>query len=150
MQNLFSRLWTGSLSAAIAPCASIAIADEPVIVLHDDIAWRAMGNSGMEMAVLTGDPATAAPYSFMIKVPQGTRIPPHSHPDVWRHSTIISGKLLWAFGDTFDDAAMVALTPGSFWTEPSGANHYRWARDSDVLGVGTAMGPSGMTPVESN
>ncbi|WP_420862564.1 cupin domain-containing protein [Algirhabdus cladophorae] len=150
MQNLLSRTWTFSLSAAIGLCASIALAEEPKIVIHEEISWRAMGNSGMEMAVLTGDPRTAAPYSFMVKMPQGTRIPPHSHPDVWRHSTIISGTLLWAFGDTFDEAAMVALTPGSFWTEPSGANHYGWARDGDVLAVGTAMGPSGMMPAKSN
>jgi quercetin dioxygenase-like cupin family protein len=150
MQNLLSHTWTVSLSAAIGLCASIALAEEPEIVIHEEISWRAMGNSGMKMAVLTGNPATAAPYSFMVKVPQGTRIPPHSHPDVWRHSTIISGTLLWAFGDTFDEAAMVALTPGSFWTEPSGANHYGWARDGDVLAVGTAMGPSGMMPAKSN
>lgn len=141
-----SPIRANALSVAVVLFASAASADEPLIVLHDDIAWRAMGNSGMEMAVLTGDPAQSGPYSFMIKAPQGTRIPQHAHPDVWRHSTIISGTLLWAFGDTFDEAAMVALTPGSFWTEPSGTNHYGWARDGDVLAVGTAMGPSGMIP----
>lgn len=143
----FSRMRDAVLSAALILAASMASADEPLILVHEDIDWRAMGGSGMEMAILSGDPAAAAPYSFMVRVPQGTRIPPHSHPDTWRHSTIISGTMLWAFGDTFDEAAMVALTPGSFWTEPPGANHYGWARDGDVLAVGTAMGPSGMSPV---
>lgn len=142
-----SRIRSGALPAALVLVASVVSADEPVIVLPEDVAWRAVGNSGMEMAVLAGDPAQAAPYSFMVKVPKGTRLPPHAHPDAWRHSTIISGTLLWAFGDTFDEASMITLTPGSFWTEPSGANHYGWARDGDVLAVGTAMGPSGMIPV---
>jgi hypothetical protein len=135
------------LAAALIVGATAAMAEEPVILLPEDMTWRAMGASGMEMAILAGDPTVAAPYSFMVRVPQGTRLPPHSHPDVWRHSTILSGTLLWAFGDTFDEAAMVALTPGSFWTEPPGANHYGWARDSDVVAIGTAMGPSGMRPV---
>lgn len=136
-----------ALGAALA-VADPGIAEEPVIVLHDDIVWSPMGASGMEMTVLTGDPATAAPYSFMIRAPQGTKIPPHSHDDIWRHSTVVSGTLLWAFGDTWDEAAMVELTPGSFWTEPAGANHYGWARDGDVLAVGTAMGPTGTTPAQ--
>jgi quercetin dioxygenase-like cupin family protein len=127
--------------------ASLAGAEEPVIVLHDDIEWRAAGNSGMEIAILSGDPTQAGPYSFIVRVPQGTRLPPHSHPDPWRYSTIVSGTLLWAFGDTVDEAAMVELTPGSFWSEPPGANHYGWARDSDVVAFGVGMGPTGMTPV---
>ncbi len=143
----FSHIRVGGLSAAMIVVASMACADDPVIVLHEDIAWRAMGSSGMQMAILAGDPTQSGPYSFVVKVPQGTRLPPHSHPDAWRHSTIISGTLLWAFGDTFDEASMVALSPGSFWTEPPGANHYGWARDGDVLAVATAMGPSGMVPV---
>lgn len=150
MFRRFSHIQAGAFSAGIVLFASVAIADEPVIVLHDDVAWRAMGNSGAEMAILAGDPMQAGPNSFMVRVPQGTRLPPHAHPDVWRHSTIISGTLMWALGDTFAEASMVALTPGSFWTEPSGANHYGWAWSGDVLAVGTAMGPSGMVPAPKN
>lgn len=127
--------------------AAGAGAEEPTILLHDDIEWRAAGGSGMEVAILAGDPTASGPYSFMVRVPQGVRLPPHSHPDLWRHSVIVSGTMLWAFGDTFDEEAMVALTPGSFWTEPPGANHYGWARDGDVIAFGTGMGPTGMVPV---
>ncbi len=46
-------------------------------------------------------------------------------------------------------AATVALTPGSFWTDPQGANHYGWPRDGDVIAVGAAKGPTGMAPAGS-
>ena len=142
IKTIFSAI----LISAAAGFAGPAVAEEPVITLYEDIAWTPMGASGMEMAVLIGDPTQEGPYTFMIRAPQGTQIPPHSHSDAWRHSTIVSGTLLWAFGDTWDEAAMVELTPGSFWSEPAGANHFGWARDSDVLAVGTAMGPTTTTP----
>mgnify|MGYP006295175139 FL=1 len=147
MNRNIVNLTRAGLAAAVIGMAAMAAAEDPIIVLPGDIAWRAAGASGMEIAILTGDPSVAGPYTFMVRVPQGTVIPPHSHPDVWRHSTILSGTLMWAFGDTFDEAAMTALPPGSFWTEPANANHYGWARDGDVVAVGTAMGPSGMVPV---
>jgi quercetin dioxygenase-like cupin family protein len=85
---------------------------------------------------------------MIIKVPAGTKIPPHSHPDRWRNSVILSGTLYFAFGDKWDDAKLQAFTPGSFWTEPPGSDHFAWAKDSEVIAMVTAMGPSGRTPVK--
>jgi hypothetical protein len=93
MNRNFVNLTRAGLAAAVMGIAGMAAAEDPIIVLPGDIAWRAAGASGMEIAILTGDPSVAGPYTFMVRVPQGTVIPPHSHPDVWRHSTIVSGTL---------------------------------------------------------
>ncbi len=150
MFRQLSRIRTSALSAAVVLFASGASADAPVIVLHEDLAWRAIGNSGMEMAVLTGDPTQAGPYSVMLKVPKGALLHLDALSSAWRHSTIISGTLAWITGNSFEEGSMTALPPGSFWTVPSDANQRGWAWDGDVLAVVTAMGPSGMAALDGN
>lgn len=140
-------------SAAVAAsliCLTLAPAhaQEPIFVTPDDVQWRAMGPPGMEVAVLTGDPMAEGVYTMLIKVPAGMRLPPHTHADAWRHSVVVSGTLLFGIGETFDEAAMRELPQGSFWTEHADVAHFAWARDGEVIGLLTAMGPSGTTPVK--
>lgn len=138
---------SGALSAALALVASMANADEPIISLHEDVAWRAVGNSGTEMAVLTDEPTQAGPYSVMIKVPKGALWQPDVLSSKLRHITVISGTLVWTIGNSFEHASMTNLSPGSFWKVPSDANQRGWAWDGDVFAVVTAMGPGSATSV---
>jgi len=124
-----------------------AQADQPVILTPDAIEWHAVGDAGMQVAIVQGDPATPGPYSMLIKVPAALQIPPHSHPDAFRTSVVISGVFHFAFGDAWDEAALQPFDPGAVWTEPPGANHFAWARDGEVVALLTAIGPTGSTPV---
>lgn len=130
-------------SLAQAPAA----AEQPVIASADKVIWKPMGPAGMAVSVVAGDPTQAAPYTMLIKIPAGMKIPPHSHPDRWRMSVIISGTLHFGFGDKWDDAALKVFTPGTIWSEPPGANHFVWAKDGEVIAMLTAIGPTGSTPV---
>ena len=131
---------------AQAPAQSVKPTEQPVIMTLDKVVWRPMGPPGMTVAVVHGDPSAAAPYTMLIKIPAGMKIPPHSHPDGWRTSVIISGTLHFGFGNTWDDAALKAFPPGTIWTEPPGANHFVWAKSGEVIAMLTAMGPTGSVP----
>ncbi len=133
-------------TACLTVAATGYAGGEPVILLPDEIDWLAVGNAGMEVAVVHGNPNAAGPYSMLIKVPAGMRIPPHSHPEMLRTSIVVAGTFHFAFGDTWDEAALVPFTPGTVWTEPAGANHFGWARDGEVIAMVTAEGPTGRTP----
>jgi quercetin dioxygenase-like cupin family protein len=138
-----------AIASFVAPALAQApaTAEQPVIVMPDKITWKPMGTAGMAVSVVTGDPTKAAPYTMLIKIPAGMKIPPHSHPDLWRTSVVISGTIHFGFGNKWDDAALKPFTPGTIWTEPPGANHFVWAKDGEVIAMLTAMGPTGSIPV---
>src|SRR5215831_19535599 len=56
---------------------------------------------GAKIAVLEGDPAKEGPFVFRVKVPDGYRIPPHTHPKPER-VTVISGSFHLGMGEKFD------------------------------------------------
>src|SRR5262245_65989874 len=57
---------------------------------------------GAKFAVLEGDPTKEGPFVFRVKVPDGYRIPPHTHPKPER-VTVISGSFQLGMGDAFDE-----------------------------------------------
>ena len=92
--------------------------------------------------ILFGDPRVEGLYVTRTFIPRGTRTIPHFHPDS-RTVTVISGTCYYGRGDVFDEERMVAMPPGSFFTEPAGVPHFIWAKDGDVVVQTTAIGPSG-------
>lgn len=102
------------------------------------------GVAGVQMRPLAGSPKQSGLYTIMIKVPKGTTIKPHSHPDD-RSAVVVQGTFYFAFGDTFDESALKALSAGSFYTEPPGANHFAMTKDEDVVVYITGAGPTGTT-----
>jgi hypothetical protein len=53
---------------------------------------------GAKIAVLEGDPGKDGPFVFRVKVPDGYRIPPHTHPKMER-VTVISGQFNIGMGE---------------------------------------------------
>mgnify|MGYP003547828375 CR=1 FL=1 len=131
---------------ATAQAPAPDVASKPIIAALDELNWRPVGNTGMMSALVHGDPGAAAPFTMVMKIPAGTKLPPHSHPDLWRTSIVVSGTLYFGFGDTWDEAALKPMKPGTVWTEPAGANHFLWAKDGEVIAKLTAMGPTGSKP----
>jgi pimeloyl-ACP methyl ester carboxylesterase len=93
------------------------------------------GVAGIQTIVLKGDPDSAGLYTIMLRVPAQTRIAPHDHQDV-------SGTWYIGYGDAFAPAALKALPPGSFYTEPAHRTHFAETRDEPVIMQITGMGPS--------
>jgi quercetin dioxygenase-like cupin family protein len=54
--------------------------------------------------VLEGDPAKEGFFTMRVRLPDGYKIPPHTHPKV-EHVTVISGTFNFGMGDKFDQSA---------------------------------------------
>jgi quercetin dioxygenase-like cupin family protein len=105
------------------------------IFTPDDIKWQDAPASlppGAKMAVLDGDPSKEGPFVIRVKMPDGYRVPPHTHPRQER-ATVISGTLNIGMGDTFDADKCKAMPAGSFGTWPAGMKHFGWMKGETVL-----------------
>ena len=80
---------------------------KPSLYPLPEIKWKDAPPSippGAKIAVLEGDPTKEGPFAFRLKLPDGYRIPPHTHPKVER-ITAIQGTFNIGMGDKFDEAA---------------------------------------------
>ena len=87
---------------------------------------------GAKFAVLEGDPAKPGPFVFRVKVPDGYRIPLHTHPKPER-VTVISGTFNLGMGDTFDATKTEPLPAGTYGTWPVGMKHFVWVKGETVV-----------------
>jgi quercetin dioxygenase-like cupin family protein len=120
---------------------------EGVVKLPDQMEFKAAVSPGPQSAVLYGDPTKAGVYVTRVKLASGLKLMPHSHPDEWRTAVVLSGTLYWAFGDQWDESKLKAYPAGTFFSEPSKAPHFVWAKDGEVILQFTGMGPTGTTPI---
>jgi len=105
------------------------------------------GVSGTQTVVLKGDPTKPGLYTLLLRVGPNTKIEAHAHPDD-RVATVISGTWYFGYGPKFNEPALKTLPPGSFYTEPPGANHFAMTRGEGVTIQITGSGPSGTTYVD--
>jgi hypothetical protein len=105
------------------------------IVVPSAIEWRdgpASLPKGAKVAVLEGDPAKAGPFVLRIKLPDGFRVMPHTHPKDER-VTVISGTLYLGMGGRFDAKAGKAMPAGSYGRTGAGMKHFGWAKGETVI-----------------
>lgn len=95
--------------------------------------------SGLQMAVLDGNPEKARRFTIRAKMPDGYTVPPHSHPTE-EQITVISGSLMVGLGTRIDESGMHPLKSGGFGKMPANVNHYVRAKGETVLQI-SAMGP---------
>jgi quercetin dioxygenase-like cupin family protein len=100
------------------------------------------GVAGIETTILQGDPAAGGLYTIMLKVPPHTQIQAHKHPDE-RVGTVISGTWYFGYGASFEERALKALPPGSFYTEPLHRLHFAKTGDTSAVVHITGVGPTG-------
>lgn len=87
---------------------------------------------GAMIAVLEGNPSKEGPFVFRIKIPDGYRVPPHTHPKTER-VTVISGTFNIGMGDTFVARKTKPMAAGAYGFWPAGMKHYVWAKGETVL-----------------
>jgi quercetin dioxygenase-like cupin family protein len=87
---------------------------------------------GAKIAVLEGDPTKPGPFVFRVKVPDGYKIPPHTHPKPER-VTVVSGTFNLGMGDKFDATKTEALLAGTYGTWPAGMKHFVWTKGETVV-----------------
>jgi quercetin dioxygenase-like cupin family protein len=100
---------------------------------------------GAEMAVVQGDPTSDQPFTLRLRLPDGYRIHPHTHPTD-EHVTVLRGTLLFGMGETFEPRTMNVLGADAFTTAPAGHPHYVQAVGETILQV-HALGPFSLTYV---
>lgn len=101
----------------------------------DKLKWKEGPPSlpkGATIAVLEGDPSKEGPFVFRVKVPDGYRVPPHTHPKTER-ITVISGTFNVGMGDKFDEKATKEMPTGTYGYWPAGMKHFVWAKGETVL-----------------
>jgi hypothetical protein len=87
---------------------------------------------GAKLAVLEGNPSKEGPFVMRLWLPDGYRIPPHTHPKPER-VTVISGTFNIGMGDKFDPSKGEVMPAGTFGTWAPGMKHYVWATGETVI-----------------
>lgn len=119
-------------------------------ILPEDLEWKpfAAFPPAVRLAVLVGDPAKPGPYVIRVRVPMGTRLMPHKHPED-RIYTVMSGVFYIGLGETFDESRLSAFAPGSVVVLPGGQSHFHWAKSGEYISQVSAIGPLGLEYVNS-
>ena len=102
---------------------------------------------GALIAVVSGDPTRAGPFTLLVSMPNRYRIPPHSHPS-YEHVEVKEGTLLVGTGDELDPKMTQALAAGDSATAPAGMHHFSIAKGRTLLSA-TFMGPYTITYVRA-
>ena len=119
-------------------------------IRSEDVEWKpfAAFPPAARLAVLVGDPQKAGPYVIRVRLPMGTRMMPHKHPED-RIYTVISGIFYIGLGEEFDESGLQAFAPGSVVILPGGQPHFHWARSGEYITQVSAIGPLGLEYVDA-
>jgi quercetin dioxygenase-like cupin family protein len=119
-------------------------------IRSEDVEWKPFPAfpPDVRLAVLVGDPREPGPYVIRVKVPLGTRLMPHKHPED-RIYTVISGVFYIGLGETFDESKLMAYAPGSVIVLPGGQPHFHWAKSGEYITQVSAIGPLGVEYVDA-
>jgi hypothetical protein len=112
------------------------------MITPNDVKWGPVPPAlppGAQIAVLSGDPSKAAPFTIRLKAPDGYKIMPHWHPTD-ENVTVLEGTFVMGVGEKFDEAAAHAMPVGSFVRMPKEMRHYAMAKGQAVVQV-HAVGP---------
>lgn len=99
-----------------------------------NIVWKdgpASLPKGAQIAVLEGDPAKPGPFVFRVKVPDGYRIPLHTHPKTER-VTVIVGTFNIGMGDKVDDSKAKAMPAGTYGNWAAGMKHFVFVKGETI------------------
>ena len=143
MRSILLLALSLTLSASAAAAQGTPTADPPhaVIVLPDQVAWKPGPPSlppGAKFAVVEGIPSEPGPFTMRLSLPNGYRIPAHSHPGI-EHVTVMQGTFKVGMGDKFDASALTSLPAGTFAALQPGTRHFAQAQGETILqlhGVG--------------
>ena len=130
------------MAAVVVLGAATPAQEAPVLVSPDDVKWVDGPPNlppGAKSALIFGDPKVAGPFTLRLKMPAGSKIPPHFHPDT-ETVTVLSGAFSVSMGDTFDASKGKSMPVGSFIAVPAKSPHFAFAKEETLIQV-SAHGP---------
>ena len=101
--------------------------------------------AGARVAVVSGDPGKAGPFTVRIDMPADYKISPHYHPTA-ETLRLIEGTVHFGHGAKWDDKALKELSPDAPVTLAAKEPHYLHAANHVVLEV-QSTGPFAVTYV---
>jgi quercetin dioxygenase-like cupin family protein len=107
------------------------------LLTNADLKWGEAPSAlpkGATVAVLSGDPGQAGPFTVRVRFPAGYKIAPHWHPTD-EHVTVLSGTLAFGMGDKADPAAMKKLSAGGYARMPAEMRHYVTATTATTIQI---------------
>ena len=99
--------------------------------------------AGAQLAVVSGDPSKAGKFVIQLKMPDGYKLAPHSHPTE-EAVQVKQGDFLVGMGDKFDAAKLKSIKP--MGKMPATMHHFAATKGETIVQV-TAQGPFAMTYV---
>ncbi len=133
----------------IAPANAVELNPAAITIkVPGEIKWRdPLGVSGVNQAILQGDPTKPGLYVVMNKFKPGNFSKPHFHPND-RFITVVSGTWWVGTGNKWDKNATVPVKAGGFVTHFAKQVHYDGAKDEEVGLIIVGEGPATLTLVE--
>lgn len=116
---------------------------KPEPILPDQLKWGG-APEGAQNTMVVGANDKAGLYQQRVRMPAGSKIQPHTHPDE-RISLVLEGTIYVGFGEKFDENNVVAVPQGAVYVAPAGVPHYIWAKEGPALYQEGGMGPTGAT-----
>ena len=143
-------LHTPETDQTLVPSREHQPGQERFRVIHsEDVMWSVFPAfpPAARLAVLVGDPTKPGPYLIRVKLPAGTKMLPHKHPED-RIYTVISGVFYIGLGEEFDESRLTAHAPGNVVILPGGQPHFHWAKSGEYITQVSAIGPLGLAYVD--
>ena len=141
---MHDRIVAALLCALAASPSAAGAQPTPTVVRPESLRWSGPpDNPSVRGAWVVGAEDGRALYALRVRIAEGGRIAPHTHPDT-RYTTVLRGTLYVGFGWAADDDGMVAVPAGAVYVAPAGQPHYLWARDGEVEYQEGGFGPTGM------
>jgi quercetin dioxygenase-like cupin family protein len=135
-------LIVSSVTLALTHALPAAPAEAGMTMTPDQLTWEPNPRvPGLGVARIISKGTEAGPYVYRVKFPKGRIVQAHSHPDD-RTYTVLEGTWYIGWGETYDDLKLIALTPGSFYTEPAGVAHFVATPDGEAIVQVTGTGPT--------
>src|SRR6516165_7971599 len=143
-----TRLTCLVLGFGMVGLSALAYAQETatgVLKLPQDIEFKGPLTGPPQTVALYGAPTKPGVFVSRVKVSEGWKDPPRWHRDEVRTVVVLSGTRDFGSGDKWDESKFKAYPAGTFYSEPSRAPHFSWAKDGEVIIQVTGVGPSGKT-----
>ena len=118
--------------------ATPGVPDEPrkqvTALLPQDIRWVTPPSytDGRQRAYLVGDSRKGGDWIDRVRIPGGSLVLAHTHPDD-EIVTVIEGTWYLGIGDRFDETKLKAYPAGSFIVIPADVPHFLATREGPVI-----------------
>ena len=122
--------------------------DEHFMITAEDLEWGPVASmgEGAQIAFIEGDISEEEPFTFRIKMEAGYEILPHIHPE-YERVTVLSGKLHFAHGETFNRDETKELPPGSVAIMPPGDPMFGYVEEETIIQL-HGTGPWGIEYID--